>query len=277
VKVWCITLRIWSLTATFVPIGLGASLAYLAGRFSWIVFVLLLVCGSFLQLATNLLNTYGDAVSGVDFDKPCLLPLTIVRRAGIGCLVAAGLLSGVLFYLTTWKLLFFAVAGMLGGAFYTSTFFKYAGWGVPGVFVLMGPLEVLASFYALTQTCSWEVGILSLPIGCLVAAVLHGNDLHDMPSDEASRIRTFSLRIGLFPARRLYAGLVLVPFPLLVIAGFLFPPFFAMLPPFLVLPWALLLSRDAILDRQTATLEHRAAGLHFLFGSLMIAGLLLFR
>jgi hypothetical protein len=52
------------------------------------------------------------------------------------------------------------------------------------------------------------------------------------------------------------------------------PPGYAFLPPFLALPLAFMLSRDAIKRQRVETLEERSAGLHFLFCLLLVGGLL---
>lgn len=270
-------MRIWALTATVMPVGLGAVLAYQAGHFSWLLFGLILTCGCFLQLATNFLNTYGDTVSGVDKDKPpCPLPLPLLRRAGIALLCASVILAGVIMALSTWKLIFFALLGVAGAAGYTTRFFKYAGFGVPGVFLLMGPLEVQATYFALTQELSLKALLLSLPIGCLVAAILHGNDLRDMETDQGAKIKTFSLLTGERFAFGLYVFLNLAPFLLLAFLMSVYAPFYAFLPPFLSLPLALALSRDALQRKRVETLEERSAGFHCLFCTLMIVSLLIF-
>lgn len=276
-KTWLMTMRIWALTATAMPVGLGAVLAYQAGHFSWVLFAMILTCGCFLQLATNLLNTYGDGVSGVDKDKPpCPLPLPVIRQAGIALLFASIALAGAIMALSTWKLLVFALLGVVGAAGYTTRFFKYAGFGVPGVFLLMGPLEVLATFFALTQTLSLKALLLSLPVGCLVAAILHGNDLRDMNTDQDAKIKTFSLLTGERFAFGLYVFLTLAPYVFL--GGFMtvYKPFYAFLPPLLALPLGLALSRDALRRTKVETLEERSAGYHFLFCALMIVSLLVF-
>ena len=265
-------MRIWSLTATTMPVALGAVVARQDGHFSWLLLALMLVCGWTLQLATNLLNTYGDGVSGVDNDKPpCPFPLPLVFRVGLLFLLIGIVLAGLIMFLSTWKLIFFALAGVLGAAFYTTRFFKYAGLGVPGVFLLTGPLQVLAAYYALTQDFSVKALLLSLPVGCLVAAILHGNDLRDIATDRVAKIKTFSHLIGEQGAFMLYVLLNITPFVLLFVLMFVYPPGLAFLPPFLAFPLALGLSRDAVKRQRVETLEERSAGCHFLFCLLLVA------
>ena len=270
-------MRIWSLTATTMPVALGAVLAWQAGHFSWWLVGLMLVCGWSLQLATNLLNTYGDGVAGVDDDKPpCPIPLPVVRRAGYIFLALGILLSVGVMALSTWRLLFFALAGIFGAACYTTKLFKYAGLGVPGVFLLTGPVQVLAAYYALTQEISLKAVLLSLPVGCLVAAILHGNDLRDIASDRVAKIKTFSLLTGERFAFGLYILLTMTPYLLMGVLMVLYVPFYAFLPPVLALPMAVALSRDALQRKRVETLEGRAAGHHFLFCLLMILGQFVF-
>lgn len=270
-------MRIWSLTATTMPVALGAVLARQDGHFSWLLVGLMVLCGWALQLATNLLNTYGDGVSGVDKDKPpCPLPLPSVCRAGYFLLVVGIALAAIILWLSTWKLLFFALAGIAGATCYTTRFFKYAGLGVPGVFLLTGPLQVLAVYYALTQDLSLKAFLLSLPVGCLVAAILHGNDLRDIATDRTAKIKTFSLLTGERFAFGLYVFLNLAPYVLMVILMVLYSPVYAFLPPFLALPMAVALSCDALQRKRVETLEGRSAGHHFLFCLLMILSLLVF-
>jgi 1,4-dihydroxy-2-naphthoate octaprenyltransferase len=276
-KTWLITMRIWSLTATTMPVALGAVVAHQDGHFSWLLLGLMLVCGWTLQLATNLLNTYGDGVSGVDKDKPpCPFPLPLVLRVGFFFLFIGILLAGLIMFLSTWKLIFFAVVGIIGAASYTTRFFKYAGLGVPGVFLLTGPLQVLAAYYAFTQGFSTKALLLSLPMGCLVAAILHGNDLRDIATDRVAKIKTFSHLIGEQGAFALYVLLNMTPFVLLFVLMALYPPGYAFMPPFLAFPLALGLSRDALKRQRVETLEERSAGCHFLFCLLLVGGLLLF-
>jgi len=276
-KTWLITMRIWSLTATTMPVALGAVVAHQDGHFSWLLLVLMLVCGWMLQLATNLLNTYGDGVSGVDKDKPpCPFSLTLVLRVGYLFLFLGVVLAAFIVFLSTWKLLFFALAGVLGATCYTTRFFKYAGLGVPGVFLLTGPLQVLAAYYAFTQGFSVKALLLSLPVGCLVAAILHGNDLRDIATDRVAKIKTFSHLIGEQAAFALYVLLNMTPFVLLFVLMALYPPGYAFMPPFLAFPLALGLSRDALKRQRVETLEERSAGCHFLFCLLMVVSLLIF-
>jgi 1,4-dihydroxy-2-naphthoate octaprenyltransferase len=140
-KSWIGVLRIWSLTASTIPVLVGAVLAARDGRFSWLMLALTLACGWLLQIATNLLNTYGDFRSGVDTaatlpTAPQLVTGALSPRAvllaGVGVLVAAAGLGLAAAALSDWRLLLFAAAGVAGaGGYTTGVRYKYMGLGVP--------------------------------------------------------------------------------------------------------------------------------------------------
>jgi len=285
---WFGAMRLWSLTASLIPIALGAVLAARDGRFSWSMFGLTLLCGCLLQIAANLINLHGDFQSGVDRPGTCpscpqlvegRLTPRAVKIAGLLSLALAALVAAVILRRAEPTLIPFALAGVAGAWGYTAgPRFKYAGLGVPGVFLLMGVLMTTASYLAQTGKISTDILLASLPVGCLVAAILHGNDLRDTASDRQADIRTTTLILGLNRARQLYVLLTLLPF-VLVLAGVLAGRF---------TPWTLLVLPALIPARQLLrvcatgfrtndiaalrTLEGRSASLHFLFGLLFVAG-----
>lgn len=290
-KSWLGVLRLWSLTASTVPVLVGAALAALDGRFSWLLLGLTLPSGWLLQTATNLFNTYGDFNAGVDTaatlpTAPQLVTGALRPRpvflAGVAALLLGAGFGLAVAALSDWKLLLFAVAGVAGAAGYTTGVrFKYLGLGVPLVAVLMGILMVLASYYAQTCTLTWRPLVASLPVSCLVAAILHGNDLRDTFTDHAANIKTTALLMGNRPAQTLFYVLHLAPYPVMV-AGVAF----GNLPAWsLLCVLALPLSLSAVRTcaggfrandaARIGKLEGLSAGTHFIFGTLLVIGLLL--
>jgi 1,4-dihydroxy-2-naphthoate octaprenyltransferase len=288
---WLGVMRLWSLTASTIPVLVGAALAARDGRFAWLILALTLVCGWLLQIATNLLNTYGDYRSGVDtlatlptapqLVTGALRPLA-VRRAGALALALAAGLGAAITVMSDWRLLFFAAAGVAGaGGYTTGARYKYAGLGVPAVFFLMGVLMVGASYFAQTGALSWTPLIASLPVSCLVAAILHGNDLRDTVTDRAASIQTTTLIVGDRAAQTLFYALHLAPYLVVVTSVAV-----GALP-----AWSLLTllaspltfgaitacaggfrAHDAV---RIGKLEGLSAGTHFIFGALLVLGLVL--
>lgn len=290
-KSWIGVLRIWSLTASTIPVLMGAVLAARDGRFSWLMLALTLACGWLLQIATNLLNTYGDFRSGVDTaatlpTAPQLVTGALSPRAvllaGVGVLVAAAGLGLAAAALSDWRLLLFAAAGVAGaGGYTTGVRYKYMGLGVPLVFFLMGVLMVVASYFAQTCELTWKPVVASLPVSCLVAAILHGNDLRDTLTDRKADILTTTLIVGLRPARALFYALHITPYLVTgagVAAGVL--PAWSLVT-LLALPLTVGAVKTCASGFRTndaariGKLEGMSAGTHFIFGSLLVIGLLL--
>ena len=290
-KSWLGVLRLWSLTASTIPVLVGAAVAAQDGAFSWGMLALTLPCGWLLQVATNLLNTYGDFRSGVDTVEtlptaPQLVTGRLQPRpvflAGVAALLLAAALGSAAAALSDWKLLLFAAAGVAGaGGYTTGVRYKYAGLGVPAVFFLMGVLMVLASTYAQSCVLTWKSLIASLPVSFLVAAILHGNDLRDSVTDRSSGIKTATLVVGGPSARTLFYALHLAPHLVVVasVASGVLSPW--VLLTLLALPLTVGAVRtcavgfraaDAV---RVAKLEGMSAGTHFVFGALLVLGLLL--
>jgi 1,4-dihydroxy-2-naphthoate octaprenyltransferase len=175
----------------------------------------------------------------------------------------------------------FAAAGVAGaGGYTTGVRYKYMGLGVPLVFLLMGVLMVGASYFAQTCALSWTPLVASLPVSCLVAAILHGNDLRDTVTDRSADILTTTLLVGLRPARVLFYALHLAPHAVIAVsvaAGLL--PAWSLLT-LLALPLTVgavktcaggFRENDAA---RIAKLEGLSAGTHFIFGALLVVGLL---
>jgi len=286
---WFGVLRLWSLTASTIPVTVGAALAAHDGRFSWRILALTLLSGWLLQTATNLLNTYGDFRSGVDTagalpTAPQLVTGALEPRAvfaaGIAALflgAGAGLLVAAL---SDWRLLLFAAAGVAGAGFYTTGLrYKYAGLGLPAVFLLMGVLMAMASYFAQTRSVTWASFAAALPIACLVGAILHGNDLRDVETDRRAGIKTSSLILGSRQAEPLFVALHVVPYLLLVASvATRTLPSWALLA-LLALPLSFATLKTCVGGFRAADaarigkLEGMSAGTHFIFGTLLTIGL----
>jgi 1,4-dihydroxy-2-naphthoate octaprenyltransferase len=100
--------------------------------------------------------------------------------------------------------------GLIGGFGYTAPplQYKYKAIGLPLVFLLMGPLMVGGSYYVITGELSVKALVVSIPIGLLVTAILHGNEWRDITDDARFGIGTLSAHIGRKKAHLLYVGLV---------------------------------------------------------------------
>jgi len=124
--------------------------------------------------------------------------------------------------------------------------------------------------------------VLSAPVGLLVAAIVHGNDWRDIGDDSRAGIITPSILMGREWAHYSYIGLVLGAYVCLAlsVAARVLPPTAAIA--ILSVPFLAQVIHSAELGargeaRAIAMIDIETARLHFTFGLLLVAGLLLAR
>jgi len=208
-SLWFQAIRPFSFTASTVPILVGSFLAWreLEHGFNWGIFILVLLAGVIYHAATNLISDYFDFMKGIDtpdtFGSSKVLPYGLMKPRqilqGSIALWLLGIALGMwLVYLRGLPILILGIAGFIGGVFYTASpiGIKYRALGVPWVFVMMGPLMVLGAYMAQGLPFAWHVVWVSLPIGFLVAAILHANDFRDIDDDSRAGIKTASISGG---------------------------------------------------------------------------------
>ncbi|HJP89573.1 MAG TPA: LLM class flavin-dependent oxidoreductase, partial [Candidatus Limnocylindrales bacterium] len=275
-------LRPFAYTASVIPVLAGAALAAVDGAFSFLPFLAALIGGVLLHSGTNIVNEIYDVRKGVD---------TIISPRGSHAIVkgrmterSAFVTAGIAFvlaivigvYLIALRgpaIIVLGLLGLIGGYGYTAPPFqyKYRALGVPLVFLLMGPLMVVGTYFAITGSWSAVALVLSIPVGCLVAAILHGNEWRDIGEDSRAGITTLSSRIGKEWAHYGYVALVLGAYITLglAVAFRLLPP--ATLLAILSLPFLAQVVRSAELGatgqaRAIAMIDVQTARLHLAFG-----------
>jgi 1,4-dihydroxy-2-naphthoate octaprenyltransferase len=288
--VWEI-LRPFAYTASVIPVLTGGALAAVDHNFTWLPFAAALLGGVLLHSGTNIVNEIYDVRKGIDTIISPRASHALVkarmteRQAFVVAYAAFALAVAVGLYLIALRgpaIIALGLAGLLGGYFYTAPPFayKYRALGVPIVFVLMGPLMVVGTYFAVTGTWSATALAASVPVGLLVAAILDGNEWRDINEDSRAGISTLSARIGRERAHYFYVTLVLgayMALGLTVAAGWL-PP--QTLLAIVSLPFLAQVIRSAELgasgqQRAIAMIDVQTARLHLTFGSLLVVGILL--
>src|SRR5829696_4234776 len=187
ISAWYKAARPRTLTATYAPLGLAAVIAIQQGVFDLVRFVLSLIAALFLQVAANLINEYFDFKRGADEHKTAGQGMIIKnavltpRDVLIGAIVTvlAGVLIGLFLLFQSGPLLFWiGLGGVLVVITYTAGPFPlaYNGLGEIAVFFFMGPLMVLGAYYVMAREFSWLPVIAALPLGFMVAAIMHANN-----------------------------------------------------------------------------------------------------
>lgn len=252
IKDWFLLFRPWSYTATLVPFllgGAGAMYAYPRCEHALVRWLLGLFAGLLFQATVNLLNTWGDERSGVDAVPGAIrttpqvhegkVSMRAIFYVAVCCLVVAVAIGVSLCfyremippeYLGNWEFctpLFVAgVIGAFGSINYsTGIKFKYHGLGVPFVSFLMGPLEVFVAYAIAAPNevrgvpidVNFLIVLLSaLPVAFLVGAIMHGNDMRDIPSDRTAGIVTLASWMGPRRALIYYCFCHVAPYVIMV-------------------------------------------------------------
>ena len=208
IRVWWMATRPFSFTASVTPVALGAALAAWDGKFNLLIFGLVLVGSVAIHAGTNLINDYYDWRKGTDTaeslgpNRPLKEKLVTPRQVLIAGLLCFALGGGIGLYLVADRgglfILVIGVLSVLAGYFYTAgpAAFAYIGLGEVIVFIFMGPIMVVGSYFMLAQEVPLRVVLLAMPIGMLVAAILHANNMRDHDMDRAKGKRTLSNILG---------------------------------------------------------------------------------
>ena len=282
--------RPFSFTASTVPVAVGGALAAVEGRFDWLLFLVSLTAGVLVHIGTNITNEIYDVRKGVDTIVSPRASHAIVRgritdkEAYVLAVAAFAVAFALGIYLVSvrgWPVVALGLVALIGGYTYTAPPFQYkfSPFGIPLVFTLMGPLMVVGAYYVITGTLSWSAFAISIPVGFLVAAILHGNEWRDISEDARAGARTFSVRMGREAAHWLYLALVVgayLALTLAVVANVL--PTWTLLA-MLSLPLLVRQIRSAEFgasgqQRAIAMIDLQTAQLHAAFGFLMVLGLL---
>ncbi len=208
IRVWWMATRPFSFTASVTPVALGAALAAWDGKFDLLIFGLVLVGSVAIHAGTNLINDYYDWRKGTDTaeslgpNRPLKEKLVTPRQVLIAGLLCFALGGGIGLYLVAARgglfILVIGVLSVLAGYFYTAgpAAFAYIGLGEVIVFIFMGPIMVVGSYFMLAQDVPLRVVLLAVPIGMLVASILHANNMRDHDMDRAQGKRTLSNILG---------------------------------------------------------------------------------
>ncbi len=283
---WYRAARPRTLTATYVPLGLAAVIAVQAGTFDLVRFALSLIGALFLQIAANLINEYWDYRRGADTLKQAgqgmiikegvLTPQSVLFGA-IATVVAGSLIGLFLLTQSGPLLLWIGLGGVLVVITYTAGPFPlaYNGLGEVAVFIFMGPLMVLGAYYVMAREFSWTPMVAAIPIGFMVAAILHANNVRDIDADRAVNKRTLAVLFGLRMAKIEYLVLVggsYVAVGVMILFGVMPITTLAVL---ITAPEAYRLIQIIYTSRDTALLHQaqgRTAKLHGQFGLWLVIG-----
>jgi 1,4-dihydroxy-2-naphthoate octaprenyltransferase len=229
---WVLRVRAPFLTASLVPITLGAVAAWArTGFFHLPHFLLTALGGALLGAGANLINDYFDHLSGADrLNREAIAPFTgggpslrlglldpkRVRNEALAHFVVAGLIGFYLAHASSPWVVALGGVGVAAAVLYTA-FLAPRGWGEVVLFLAFGPLMVLGGWLVQTGRLAWEPVWASLPVAFLILNVLWINQFPDAPSDALVGKRHWVVRLGRRRSLPVYGGLFLASYLALLV------------------------------------------------------------
>jgi len=225
---WVVIMRLPFLSATIMPILVGAAVAKFMGfSVDWAWLGLTILGGSLLHIGTNTSNDYFDHLSGTDninynYSNKGLnggsrgIQMGLITPTGVRNLTiivfALSVLVGIpLIQKAGMQVLWLGLIGFLSGLFYTAPPFRFSsrkGLGELLIGLNFGPLMVAGSTLIQTGQLLPEAFLAGIPLGFLIAAVVYINEFPDHDSDKVTGKNTLIVVFGPEKARIGYVALV---------------------------------------------------------------------
>jgi 1,4-dihydroxy-2-naphthoate octaprenyltransferase len=285
-RVWLLAARPATLPAAVVPVLVGCA-AGLHGlhQIHERVLIPTLLAALLIQIGTNFANDVYDFRRGADVER--LGPMRVTqgglvtpRQVLIATYItfgAAVLIGAYLITIGGWPILLIGVVCLVAGITYTGGPwpFGYHALGDVVCFLCFGVLAVVGSAYLMrlevTPLALWA----SIPVGCLVTAILIVNNLRDIDTDRRVGKTTLAVLLGRRGTRIEYSLLVLLAYGVVLWLGVSGAVGAWWWLPLLSLPLAIWLVRfiSRTEGRPLNQALKRTGQLHLLFGVLFAAAL----
>ena len=205
--VWIMAARIPTLPAAIAPVIVGTAMAHYMHSFDVVITVLAMIGAIAIQIGANMANDFSDFRKGAD-NAERIGPIRVTQQGLLSekaILVGASISFGFsiliglyFFYIVGWPILVIGSLSLLAAITYTGGPwpFGYKGLGDFFVFIFFGLIAVCATFYVQVQAINIEIILLSIPIACLVTAILIVNNIRDIETDRRSKKYTLAVYFG---------------------------------------------------------------------------------
>jgi 1,4-dihydroxy-2-naphthoate polyprenyltransferase len=234
---WLISTRAAVLIMTFFSATIAGILAFAAGKFNLLYYVLLVIGLVFAHATNNLLNDLTDYDRGVDRDNyfrtqygPQALESGLMTRKQL--LTYAAVTGLIALAAGAWLIAergWLALALLGAGAFFVLFYtwpLKYIGLGEIAVLLVWGPLMIGGGYFVITGQWDWNVALAGLPYALGPTTVIFGKHIDKLKEDKAKGIHTLPVIIGEKAARYSVVAMLALQYLLviaLVISGFFTP------------------------------------------------------
>lgn len=222
VNAWLLAARPRTLPAALSPVVVGSAVALAEGGFDLLVAIAAIAVALLLQIGANFANDVADFRSGADTEQR-LGPTRVTqsgllspRQVEVATAVTLALAAIPGLYLVWRGGWVFAVVGLLAigaaVAYTAGPAYGYVGLGDIAVFLFFGPVAVAGTAYLMTHRLTPIAVLSSIPMGCLITAILVVNNLRDIETDRAAGKMTLAVRLGRSGARAEYALLLVISY-----------------------------------------------------------------
>lgn len=302
IALWLMAARAYSFPASIIPVLFGSVLAVLLNpglKFNFLNFFLCLIGCILVQVGTNIINDIFDYDKGIDKeDKELGIPhggsmvislglvsMKQMKTAAFISLLIASLIGVYLFTQAGVWILYLSLFGLLSAIFYTAKplALKYKALGDLQVIISFGLGMTLGSYIVQTQQFSYMPLLFSIPIGLLIDAILHSNNIRDINFDGKFGVKTLPILIGEKLSIKLFYVMVLGAYlALIIFVALKLLPWFALLA-LITLPLALKITKmsEDFPEEAHARFEYgtkhimMTAQLNMMFGLTLVIGLLI--
>ncbi len=285
-RAWLLAVRPPTLPAAIAPVLAGTGIAAVDGDFEVGRFCLAMIGAILIQIVVNFANDLSDFRRGADTPDRLGPPRAVAQgwlsqremTIGIALVTAAAMVVGiVLTIIVGWPILIIGAASLIAAVTYTGGPLPYGYRGLGDIicFLFFGFVAVMGAGYVQIEELTWELAAASVPVGCLVTAILVVNNLRDIETDRASDKVTLAVILGDRNTRIEYATLILGAFvSIAIFAAVGLIPYYCLIA-WIALPPGMWLAREIVNGRSGAALNpmlKRTAQLHLLVGALLGVG-----
>ena len=284
---WFWATRPFSLSASVAPVLVGTALAATDGALDWLLFALALTGSVAIQIGTNLTDEYSDHRKSGGAGK-FLAPHKVIQRGllsertvalGMGAAFGYGIAAGLAIVAQVgWPILAVGLASVAAAYLYAGgpKPLGTLGLGEPLVFVFMGPLMVMASYYVQREALTLASFYVSLPVAFIVTAILVVNNIRDAEEDREAGKRSIATAAGVRAAQWAYVAMLAAAYASTAGAALVGAVSLWALLGLVPLPWAVGAARGLFAAQERPAMNRllvRSAKLHGWTGLALAAGL----
>ena len=206
-RAWILACRPATLTAAFVPVAVGAAVAYASEGFRLVPVLAALLGAMAIQIGTNFANDVFDFKKGADTEERLgptraveagLLSANAVMRGMVVAFALATIFGVYLVFEAGLPIVIIGILSIISGIAYTGGPYPlaYLGLGDIFVFIFFGLVAVCGTCFVQMNEVPQLAWLAALPVGALSTAILVVNNVRDRHTDVKADKKTLAVRFG---------------------------------------------------------------------------------